>query len=127
MSNALRFMAVLADNPGVTAIPNHEPSFWLRGRLVDLHTRWAAGQMLGCREVFAPTPDTLLVVALWMPEVMVCRSCAPEILKTAAASDLTCDRCATCDRDTRSVAILEQGVVVAFGLCPGCYRREIPS
>ncbi|PKW25412.1 hypothetical protein [Phycicoccus duodecadis] len=126
MNPAVGYLTHLADQEGVTPIHNHEPSFWLRARLVDLHSRWNTGRMLTCRHVLTQ-PGGVFITALWLPEVMVCTSCAVDALRLPAAADLTCDRCSAPDPKTRAVAVDEQGVIVTFGLCPDCYRREMPA
>ena len=113
----------VARHTGARLLAGHEPSTWLRGRLVDLVTRWRAGQSLGCAHL--PGAEAWLV-ALWDPARVACPACVPLVL-ASGEEDRTCDRCRIVHLDVRPLLVEAlPGVLVTFGLCPSCFGREVP-
>lgn len=107
-----------------TPLPHHEPSWWLRTRLADLRTRGDTRQTLACRHIVSGTQEAL--TALWLPQVMTCRDCAAAFQLDDRAAQI-CDRCGKRHDDTQPLAWRDGGVLVLFGLCPPCHRREVPA
>lgn len=99
----------------------HEPSWWLRSRLVDLQARDRAGQLLPCPHLWPGAPA---MVALWAPDRAACSTCAPTLVVTGEA-DRTCDRCAVvADQVAPALVGASPTLVVVFGLCAACFDRE---
>lgn len=100
-----------ADRLGYHYTAGHEPSFWLRGRLISLTT--------------APTScghEPLLFASLWA-EMLSCLPCAPRF-RAQGDGDFTCDRCGKVERPIRCCALVWQGLFVSFGLCKACAVAE---
>lgn len=118
---AARMRALAADGNG-TFEAAHEPSFWLRARLADLRTRHLTSQFKACPHLRVGVPA---VVALWAPDRVVCVPRCARTLRLTGDADRTCDRCGTvADRVHPEIAAPSPGLVVVFGLCPACHRRE---
>jgi hypothetical protein len=106
--------------------PRHESSFWLRGRLTDLGTRLRSGQMEICPNL---RPQNDAVAVLWAPGWLSCGRrgcvrCASHVLVTGDA-DRTCDRCgAVVDTIHPEIVAAGSHLLVMFGLCAPCHRRE---
>lgn len=117
-------MRALATRPGGgTFTANHEPSMWLRTRLVDLRTRLATGQLSTCPHLSAGDVGT---IALWAPDRAVCTPCAKTELALTGPADRTCDRCThIVDRIHPEIVAPAPNVVVLIGLCPPCHRKEL--
>lgn len=113
-----RRLANAATAAGMRPLWNHEPSWWLRCRLVDLTTRLSTGTLPTCGHLAIPAS-----VALW-DGVARCRGCMPSS-RLIGDADRTCDRCGHLCRGVIYPVVLALGaVVVSFGLCPACHDRE---
>ena len=100
---------------------NHEPSLWLRGRLLDVDTRHRTGQTALC----AHLPDRQGrpgIVVLWKPDRAACADCAP-LLMPSGGSDLTCDRCGQ-PTDPPHLMAIREAVIVVTALCDACVFKE---
>lgn len=105
----------------VKHIDNHEPSWWLRARLVDIDTRWAAGTMRDCGHA----TEAPLIVALWDADRAWCGPCAVVRLKVEGDESYTCDRCGRIERPIQVCALAGRAAVVMLGLCSACNAREV--
>lgn len=111
----------MAAATGATYTRNHEPSFWLHLRLVDLRTRWLTGQVLGCPHVRRGQP---FMAALWAPGKVTCLHCAEWLAGLATGDEAqTCDRCRTVG-PIHPCAVEFGAAMVAYGLCPACHDRD---
>lgn len=111
---------------GNSYVANHEPSFWLRARLADLGTRLLTGQLETCPSLRAHQDA---FVALWASDWLACGRlecvhCTSRVRLTGDA-DRTCDRCsAVVDTIHPTVVVGGANLLVTFGLCGPCHRRE---
>lgn len=105
----------------VKHLSNHEPSWWLRTRLVDIDTRWASRRLKSCGH----RSNAPWVVALWDDLHAWCLLCAVDRLKLEGDAAYTCDRCGTVERPIQVCAIAANGCVVLLGLCRACNKREV--
>ena len=112
-----------ADARPIAVLSGHEPSWWLRAQLVILESGWRSGEALGCPHLGAAS---IWLAALWRPDLMACPSCAHHIMATGTENH-TCDRCRTVDPGVGPLAIEWRGILVTFGLCPSCFRLEVPA
>lgn len=118
-----RHLQRLAEQTGESYTPGHEPSWWLRSRLVDLHTRGRAGQLDPCPHL---RPGTTAFAALWAPDRVVCAGCVPSLRLTGDA-DRTCDRCGIVSPTGVHPAMTaaSPSLLVSLGLCRGCLGKEM--
>ena len=101
---------------------NHEPSAWLRARLLDITARDAAGTMPRCPHVATGRA----AVALWSGRA-TCKACVPSE-RRYGDEDMTCDRCRALCADVIHPAVMACGrFVVCLGLCADCHRREVAA
>lgn len=114
-----RNLDAVATAHGLTTVPNHEPSMWLRAKLQDLASRWAHGTFTTCGH-----RRKNYTAVLWAPDRLVCGDCAPSLTLTGDA-DHTCDRCAEVHERIHLHVCIYGGVLVAYGLCGACHRREV--
>jgi hypothetical protein len=115
MTAAETAMHHIATRMGYAYTAGHEPSFWLRSRLIDLSCQ----RRRGCRHLAGPQ-----FAALWDPGVVVCLLCAMT-LRADGDEDLTCDRCRQLQHPTITVcAVVWDDTLVTFGLCDDCAARE---
>lgn len=120
--NLARQLQRLAVQYGERYIPDHEASWWLRTRLVDLDTRDRAAQIAHCEHLRGGGPS---FAALWAPDRIVCVHCVPELRLTGDA-DRTCDRCGAIATGVHPVVVAaSETLLVSFGLCRFCFRREM--
>ena len=113
-------LAVVAKRHWMTGYANHEPSFWLRSRLIDIETRAQAGTLRQCGHLGAYTRAG---IALWSM-VARCVDCLP-LDRLSGPADLTCDRCGNvCEGIIHPGVVALGPFIVSFGLCPACQRRE---
>lgn len=120
---ALRAYAARQSND-FQCITGHEPTLWLRGRLLDLDARWRTGAFTTCEHL---RPGVHGVTALWHPDLVTCGPCARTFRLTGEA-DRTCDRCGVVTDTAAGIhpEIMAFGnVAVAFGLCRECHRKEL--
>lgn len=110
-----------AGNTDVHHLTDHEPSWWLRSRLVDIDTRWTAGTLRDCRH-HTPWP---LLVGLWMPDAAWCVPCATTQLRPDGEDNHRCDRCGDLDDSLRVVSLAGRACVVLLGLCADCSTKEV--
>ena len=116
-------LSAAAHHHGLTGFPNHEPSFWLRSRLIDIETRVQAGTLRQCGHLGAHGRAS---VALWAM-VARCRRCV-HADRLHGPEDKTCDRCGhVCEGIIHPGAVAVGPFVVIFGLCPACHRREVAA
>lgn len=106
---------------GFTQVPDHEPTFWLRARIADVLTRRGLFELNQCGHL---NLGVVGVVALWDDARAVCTECVPT-LSVHGAADHTCDRCAAVTPITHQhLTVPAADLLVIFGLCPTCHRRE---
>lgn len=120
---AQRMRAATVD-AGMTYSDRHEPSFWLRGRLADLFTAARLGAVRPCQHLRAGMIGSAV---LWAPDQVVCGPCTAGFALTGDA-DRTCDRCGvvTSGKGIHScIVAASSNLVVSYGLCGPCYRREV--
>lgn len=120
---AARMARAAGGGGGMTFVAGHEPSLWLRARLADVATRWAAGDIDTCRHLRL---GMVGVAAMWAPRRVVCGSCSPQLRLTGDA-DRTCDRCGHVGVPIHAEIVNLGPALVLFGLCPPCHRREVPA
>lgn len=108
----------------LTVIDRHEPSAWLRGRIGELHTALTAGTFTSCVHL---RPATMAGAALWKPGHLACAACL-DVFRLDGANDLQCDRCAVvCEATINPHMIAVGHVLLLYGLCDNCHRREVPA
>lgn len=116
-----------AASTGMAYLEGHEPSLWLRGQISDVVTGVRTRQVSTCGHLTSTRPG---IVALWARDRVVCEDCAPELRLTGDA-DNTCDRCAVVvDKGTTIHAHVMAPLpclLLVYGLCPACHRREVPQ
>ncbi len=101
---------------------NHEPSAWLRGRLANINHRAAAGQVAHCGHV---EPGAVGALVLWRDDLVCCGGCA-EWLRLTGDPDRTCDRCDAVVPLIHPTSVTAgPTLIVGFGLCPDCHRKEV--
>lgn len=102
----------------------HEPSAWVRTRLVDLLRRCAEGDFEPCQHLRAGTEAT--VVGPWQSGRVGCAACGPPP-RLAAPQWRTCDRCQRPAEAVIHHEIVEAapGLTVLFGFCPACHHAEL--
>lgn len=109
---------LLVEYVGGRRIEHHEPSFWLRSRLLDLETRLLSGDFAVCVHL---RPDEVGLTTL-TADTVVCGNCMHRIY--SAEHDRRCGRCAG-----SAVAYTEivptANAVVFFDLCATCRRKEV--
>jgi hypothetical protein len=121
MTTTSNRLAAVADAAGMTSIPDHEPSAWLRDRLTDLRRRYLAGQLRHCGHV---TPWGQAIAPLWA-DTLTCGPCA-RLNRLTGEDDMRCDRCAiVCTGVIHPVVLAFGPLLVTGGLCPSCKRREV--
>ncbi len=112
-----------AKRQGMTSHHDHEPSAWLRDRLTDLQRRYVSGQLRHCGHL---APWQQAVAPLWA-DVVTCGPCASQN-RLSGDLDRTCDRCGiVCRGPIHPCVTLFGPLLVCFGLCPSCQRREVPA
>lgn len=118
---AAKFMDGAID---VHHLTNHEPSWWLRARLVDIDTRWTAGALRHCGHA-SQHPK---IIALWDDRRAWCLACVPANLYLHdEAENWRCDRCSVISKPIHVVSLAGVDAVVLLGLCTGCQRREVAA
>jgi len=101
---------------------NHEPSAWLRGRFADINRRAAAGQVAHCGHI---EPGSVGALMLWHDDLVCCGRCV-ERLRLTGDPDRTCDRCgAVVPLIHPTTLTAGPELLVGFGLCPACHRKEV--
>lgn len=109
-------------------IRDHEASAWLLECIADMYA-WPAGCMHTRTGQKSATP---LIAPLWDRAVW-CSTCAPASRPPIGSiADRTCDRCGhvcavTLGDKIYPAAVLAGMVLVVFGLCRDCLRRETAS
>jgi hypothetical protein len=115
--------AQLSNATDVEHLTNHEPSWWLRARLVDIEVRSMSGRLKTCgHRTNAPW-----VISLWDDQHAWCVPCAAMQLKLEGDEAYTCDRCGVVERPIHVAAIAAQSSVVMLGLCAACNKREVAA
>lgn len=103
---------------------DHEPTMWLRGRLVTVLTKHAT-RMFGQCGHLEKNDDYAGHVVLWDDECRMCPGCFPNYA-AEGIENLRCDRCGRIDQDTAPFAVLAAShTTVHGGLCPSCGEREV--
>lgn len=117
-----RMRALAAQPGGGQFIAAHEPSFWLRNRLVDFRTRCATGEIRPCQNLRA---GTVAMLALWSPDRIVCAGCKAQ-LRLPGDADQTSDRCQQVTEVIHPrIVEAAPGLLVMFNLCPACHHAEV--
>ena len=97
---------------------------WAVRTLLTIEGRFIFGYTRGCqhldRSLNQPT-----IAAAWMPEVVVCVRCLPELeLEHGSVEDLQCDRCGyVIDTATEVIShgsYVERNLTLLYGACPRC-------
>jgi hypothetical protein len=112
-------------------VTDHEPSWWLRGQLNNLLAGWQANGVHACPHVKRSRRNAAVgITALYLPEVLTCpdRRCA-DVFKLDGAPDHECDRCHE-QSETLAAVVHDSDLdglrlLVMFGLCPHCERKEV--
>jgi hypothetical protein len=111
--------------PKLRYIDGHEPSLWLRNELAAVRRMITDGTFTDCGHLLGAMSAA---AALWRPGHVVCADCVVA-LRLYGDADRTCDRCQTVMPPGALIhpcAIRVSSVLlVTFGLCPTCNRREI--
>lgn len=108
-------------------LPNHEPSDWLRGAFADVDL-WPAA----CRHIRTGEMIGLPAIAPLWDGGAWCTPCAPVAFNLPEATEAQrCDRCRyePCDIGGDKVwvhSILAGSILMMFGLCIDCLRKEAP-
>jgi hypothetical protein len=106
---------------GMHFLDNHEPSFWLRGRTLDIGNRWETRQIHQCGHLRTGWVGT---IALWDSRIIVCPHCTPQLMLTGD-DDRRCDRCAAVGSTVHPCMVSPAPwLLIAFGLCSPCHERE---
>jgi hypothetical protein len=110
--------------PNPRAVPGHEPSAWLRGRIEDMRALALAGRVTGCPHL---RPGIPAVSAVWTPHRADCLTCCSQ--RDIPDDEVnTCDRCRQrSERMHTNYAQVSALLHVVFGLCPACQRLELPA
>ncbi len=107
-------------------LTDHEPSFWLRGQLASVATKYTAGTLRpACPHV---APGALGVVTLWRPDEMACPWCCGALAADPVEDD-KCDRCRAYSRPLVcfGFSVIPGRVAAALALCPSCSQKEVPA
>lgn len=107
-----------------TTLVNHEPSAWLRSTLGTLDSGLRSGRV--AIDPHLRRGDVGLV-GLWRRDEVFCHGCAPAelALEHGSTEDRRCDRCGAVRATVRPYVLnIESLLVVMFGLCDRCHRRE---
>lgn len=112
LSGAETVLQRIATRLSGTHVDHHEPSFWLRSRLVGLT----------CRPLPTCGHNNPTFAALWRPEV-VCALCAPT-LRAQGEDDFRRDRCGVVEHPITLGAVVFHALLVSFGLCSSCAAKE---
>jgi hypothetical protein len=84
-----------------------------------------AGQVEGCGCLHLRLP---LVHVLWEPDCVTCVPCSPLLLPDPRdPENKTCDRCRRHVPGVVMGMVQTPAVVVMFGLCEDCRRREVAA
>lgn len=102
----------------------HEPSSWVRTRLVAVRASAADGDFEPCQHLRAGTEA---IVTPWQSGRVGCAACGPP-LPQAAPEWRTCDRCQR-PAEVIHPEIVEAapGLSVLFEFCPACHHAELGS
>lgn len=94
---------------------------WLTARLAQLRDSVTDGTALACPHL-AGGPR-IVVTALWLPGVLVCADCSPQLCPTEA-EDRTCDRCRHQVPTIHPRAATHGPLLIVYGLCQHCRHAE---
>lgn len=121
----MRLARALLDDPSISSVEsmlNHEPSWWLRRRLAQIDQAALNGRVEVCGH---RTPGVPPILALWAPDAAWCVRCAGAALRLEGPENYQCDRCGVHADPIRVCTIAGRRVVVVFGLCAVCHRKEV--
>lgn len=125
MSATNRLARSLLDTESVTNVrelANHEPSWWLHARLMQID-RAAINDQLGTCAHFRR--GVAGIVALWDDQNVWCLRCSASALHLEGAENYRCDRCGDHADPIQVCTIAGRHAVVVFGLCSPCSQREV--
>jgi len=94
---------------------------WLTARLAQLRDSVTDGTALACPHL-AGGPR-IVVTALWLPGVLACAHCAPQ-LRPTEDEDHTCDRCRRQVPTIHPRAASHGPLLIVYGLCHHCRHAE---